>query len=199
MLGARHAMDPDHVAAITTIVARERTLARARLTGALWGIGHSVTVFIFGGALAVFRVSIPNRMEQALELGVAVMLVWLGIASLLKHADTAPAGPARPLAVGFVHGLAGSGAIAVLLTAAATTPLAAIGYLTLFAVGTIAGMMVLTTAIAAPTILLAGRISSAGPTLRIASGVASIVVGLFVAHDVIVVRGLFLPGITLPR
>ncbi|MHB1071096.1 MAG: HoxN/HupN/NixA family nickel/cobalt transporter, partial [Gemmatimonadaceae bacterium] len=74
LLGLRHATDADHVVAITAIVARERTLRRAAWIGALWGIGHSITVFTVGGALIAFRVVIPPRVGLMLEFGVAIML-----------------------------------------------------------------------------------------------------------------------------
>lgn len=190
-LGARHALDPDHVVAVTTIMTRERTLGRARMVGAMWGIGHSLTVFLVGGTLALFRVSVPTRVGLALEFAVAVMLVVLGVANLVRTKQTEPPSSARPLAVGFVHGLAGSAAIAVLLSAAAPTLLAASLYLMLFGAGTVAGMMLLTTLIAAPTLLLAGRYAGFGPRLRFASGVASVVLGLVIAHDVGITDGLF--------
>ena len=190
-LGARHALDPDHVVAVTTIVTRERTLARARMVGAVWGIGHSLTVFLVGGTLALFRVAVPARVGLALEFVVAIMLVVLGVANLMRTKNAKPPSTARPLAVGFVHGLAGSAAIAVLLSAAAPTLLSAALYLLLFGVGTVSGMMLLTTLIAAPTVLLAGRYAGFGPRLRFASGVASVALGLFIAHDVGITDGLF--------
>ena len=190
-LGARHALDPDHVVAVTTIVTRERTLARARMVGAMWGIGHSLTVFLVGGTLALFRVTVPDRVGLALEFLVAIMLVVLGAANLMRTRRPKPPSSARPLAVGFIHGLAGSAAIAVLLSAAAPTLLAAALYLLLFGAGTVAGMMLLTTMIAAPTVLLAGRYAGFGPRLRFASGVASVVLGLIIAHDVGITDGLF--------
>ena len=190
-LGARHALDPDHVVAVTTIVTRERTLSRARMVGAMWGIGHSLTVFLVGGTLALFRVTVPARVGLALEFLVAVMLVVLGVANLMRSKHVKAPSSTRPLAVGFVHGLAGSAAIAVLLSAAAPTLLGAALYLLLFGAGTVAGMMLLTTLIAAPTVLLAGRYAGFGPRLRFVSGVASVVLGLFIAHDVGITDGLF--------
>lgn len=192
-LGARHAIDPDHVVAVTTILTRERTLARARMVGAMWGIGHSLTVFLAGGALALFRVTVPPRLGLALEFGVAIMLVMLGAANLMRAGRPDSRSCTRPLVVGFVHGLAGSAAIAVLLSAAAPTPVDAALYLLLFGAGTVAGMMLLTTLIAAPAVLLGGRYAGLGPRLRFASGVASVVLGLVIAHDVGITDGLFAP------
>jgi high-affinity nickel-transport protein len=78
----RHAMDADHVVAVTTIVSRERTLWSAGLIGGLWGLGHTVTVAIVGGAIILFDVVIPPRVGLAMEFLVALMLILLGTVNL---------------------------------------------------------------------------------------------------------------------
>src|SRR5262249_44942846 len=82
LLGMRHATDPDHVIAVTTIVSRQRSASSAALIGSLWGIGHTVTIMLVGGAIIVFGVVIPPRLGLAMEFSVAVMLILLGILSL---------------------------------------------------------------------------------------------------------------------
>jgi len=81
-LGMRHATDPDHVVAVTTIVSRERSVGAAALIGVLWGVGHTVTILLVGGAIILFDVVIPPRMGLAMELSVALMLILLGVLSL---------------------------------------------------------------------------------------------------------------------
>src|ERR1041385_2043187 len=78
-LGMRHATDPDHVIAITTIVTRQRQLARAALTGAFWGVGHTLTIFVVGALSILFNVVIPTRIGLSMEFSVALMLIVLGI------------------------------------------------------------------------------------------------------------------------
>jgi cytochrome c biogenesis protein CcdA len=78
----RHAMDPDHVIAVATIVSRQRTAWSAALIGSLWGIGHTVTITLVGGVIIVFGVVIPPRIGLAMEFSVALMLILLGILSL---------------------------------------------------------------------------------------------------------------------
>ena len=78
-LGMRHATDPDHVIAVTTIVTRQRQLARAAFTGAFWGIGHTLTIFVVGAIIIVFDVVIPTRIGLSMEFSVALMLILLGI------------------------------------------------------------------------------------------------------------------------
>src|SRR5258706_16330739 len=86
-LGMRHATDPDHVVAVTTIVSRERRVDRAGGIGMLWGLGHTVTILLVGGAILLFDVVIPPRIGLTMELSVAVMLVLLGILSLVHRLD----------------------------------------------------------------------------------------------------------------
>lgn len=82
VLGMQHAMDADHVLAVATIVTRERSLRGAAAIGALWGIGHSVTVALVGAAIIVFGVVIPPRAGLAMEFAVGIMLVILGLLAL---------------------------------------------------------------------------------------------------------------------
>jgi ABC-type nickel/cobalt efflux system permease component RcnA len=78
-LGMRHATDPDHVIAVTTIVTRQRQLKRAALTGAFWGVGHTLTIFVVGALIILFNVVIPTRIGLSMEFSVALMLIFLGV------------------------------------------------------------------------------------------------------------------------
>jgi high-affinity nickel-transport protein len=82
LLGMRHATDPDHVVAITTIVAKQRGIAKAGLIGILWGLGHTFTIFVVGTIIILFRVTIPPRVGLSMELTVAAMLILLGVLNL---------------------------------------------------------------------------------------------------------------------
>jgi ABC-type nickel/cobalt efflux system permease component RcnA len=82
LLGMRHALDPDHVIAVSTIVSRQRNAWSAAIIGSLWGIGHTVTITAVGGAIIVFGVVIPPRLGLAMEFSVALMLILLGVLSL---------------------------------------------------------------------------------------------------------------------
>ena len=81
-LGMRHATDPDHVIAVSTIVSRERSLGRAGLIGAFWGLGHTITIVIVGAAIIVFNLVIPPRIGLTMEFAVGLMLILLGILNL---------------------------------------------------------------------------------------------------------------------
>lgn len=195
LLGMRHATDPDHVVAVTTIVTQQRSLAGAARTGMLWGIGHTATILLVGGAIVLLRVQmshVPPRLGLSLEFAVAVMLVVLGLVTLASSERQMTQSMTRPLSVGFVHGLAGSAAVVTLpQVALIPDPLWAAGYLAIFGVGTIAGMLLVTVSIAAPSLLAVRRFAGLNHGLRIASGAASIAFGLFLAHRIGFVDGLF--------
>jgi high-affinity nickel-transport protein len=82
LLGMRHATDPDHVIAVSTIVSRERSIAKAGLIGALWGVGHTVTILIVGAAIILLGIAIPTRLGLTMEFSVGLMLILLGVLNL---------------------------------------------------------------------------------------------------------------------
>jgi len=81
-LGMRHATDPDHVVAVSTIVSREKSIPRAGWIGMLWGVGHTITILVVGTAIILFGFVIPPRLGLALEFSVALMLILLGVLNL---------------------------------------------------------------------------------------------------------------------
>jgi ABC-type nickel/cobalt efflux system permease component RcnA len=95
-LGMRHATDPDHVIAVSTIVTRQPKTARAALIGAFWGLGHTVTIFVVGSAIILFNVTIPARIGLSMELSVGVMLIFLGILNVVSFFRSVPAVPVDP-------------------------------------------------------------------------------------------------------
>jgi high-affinity nickel permease len=207
-LGMRHATDADHVVAVTTMVSRLRTVRAAGLIGAAWGVGHTVTLLLVGGAIILFSVVIPPRLGLSLELSVAAMLVLLGALNLsgaMKQIETLTpatvAGPrgaglrgiplARSLAVGVVHGLAGSAAAALLVLTTIHEPRWALLYLLLFGAGTTLGMTLLTTALAVPFAFGAERFAHANQRLVQVTSVVSIGLGLFLGYEIGVTGGLF--------
>ena len=193
LFGMRHATDPDHVVAVTTIVSRERSVWRAARIGALWGLGHTVTVVTVGAAVILLRVAITPRVGLSLEFAVAVMLVVLGALNLA--AARPGSGLAQwtvpPAVVGLVHGLAGSAAATLLVLALVPDPRAAMAALLVFCVGTMLGMALVTAAIAAPASLAADRVVRLQRGFRIAAGLLSVAFGLYLAHRIGVGDGLF--------
>ena len=94
-LGMRHATDPDHVIAITTIITRQRRISRAALTGIVWGLGHTITIFVVGAAIILFGLIIPPRIGLSMELSVGLMLIVLGLMNVSSFFRAVP-GELRP-------------------------------------------------------------------------------------------------------
>jgi high-affinity nickel-transport protein len=199
LLGLRHATDADHVVAVTAIVARERTLGRAARIGAMWGVGHSLTLLIVGGAIVAFRLVIPPRLGLGLEFCVALMLILLGFNNLrtpgdsADHSHDAPLtfNGVRPLLIGTVHGLAGSAAVALLVLATIRETAWALTYLAIFGIGTIAGMVLVTALLAAPAMYASSRVIRLQRGIRFAAGALSLLFGLVLAREIVVTNGLF--------
>lgn len=193
VLGMRHATDADHVVAVTTILSRQRRIAPAIRIGALWGVGHTMTILLVGGAIILLKVVIPPRLGLAMEFAVALMLIGLGAWNLSgrRIADSGPAAAARPVLVGIVHGLAGSAAIALLVLATITSTRLMVAYLLTFGAGTVAGMMLITAALATPLTLATRRFNRLERVLQLASGGLSLALGLFLAFQIGIVDGLF--------
>jgi high-affinity nickel-transport protein len=221
-LGVRHATDTDHVVAVAAIVSRERTPRAALGVGALWGLGHTATILLVGGAIVLFGLVIPPRLGLSMEMSVAVMLVVLGVMNvtgaartirekaerLESRGDEAPGEPGlaqgwmptrrarvlRPLIIGVIHGLAGSAAIALLVLATIRTAEWALVYLAVFGFGTILGMAMLTSAMAVPMARAAARSENFERVLVRFTGLVSIGLGLFLAYRIGFVDGLLVGG-----
>jgi high-affinity nickel-transport protein len=226
-LGMRHATDADHVVAVSTFVSRERDIRGAVMRGILWGLGHTVTVVLFGGAIIFFGLVIPDRLGLGMEFSVGLMLILLGIMNVASfkewcseigsaagapddrgffghshspdHTEATPhAGSpfrptsrvVRPLFVGVVHGLAGSAAVALLILPLIKQPIWGVLYLIIFGVGTIAGMMLITAAIAVPFAYSARRFAWFNRSLGLAAGFLSLGFGIVIVYHTGFVKGL---------
>lgn len=198
LLGMQHAFEPDHLAAVATLMTGERTSAKAAWLGACWGLGHTLTLLAAGTALVVLRAEMPAPVTMAFELGVVLMLIGFGVRAIYQAASSAlprrththarPATSrlvdvdrwtlARPLLVGAVHGLAGSGALTALVVATLPSTTTRLGYLALFGIGSTLGMVALSG-------LLGWQIARMGSeravvrVFSLAVGCVSTVLGLF--------------------
>lgn len=188
----RHATDPDHIVAVTTIVSRERSVAKAAWIGVVWGIGHTITLLVVGGAIIAFKVAFNARLGLSLELCVAIMLIVLGLLNLFSvQTSTQKISAARPFLVGIVHGLAGSAGAALLIVPLIDDARWATLYLLTFGLGTIAGMALVTLSIAVPSLLASVHMPSMQRSLRLVSGAVSLVFGIYLAQRIGFADGLF--------
>ena len=191
VLGMRHATDADHIAAMSTLAAGGPSARRAALVGAWWGVGHSASVLLVGGALVVFRAPMPVRLALALEFLVALMLIGLGIRSMRTRRTRALVPSSRPFAIGVMHGLAGSAVLALLVLGTTTSALDAAIYLVCFCAGTVGGMAAITSLFAVPAVVSPMRALRFERAARVLAGITSVAIGLALAHRVGVRDGLF--------
>jgi len=218
LIGMRHALEPDHLAAVSTLLTdrhehgERNRRTRAAFLGVCWGLGHTLSLVAMGAVLVVLRAELPASVTDLFELAVALMLVGLGLRSIYQAARQGPAGPAhvhhhghlvhehrgvpahvhigtwtlarRPLLVGAVHGLAGSGALTALVLATLPSTAARLGYMALFGLGSTLGM-------AAMSGLLGWPLARVGSNRAIARGVslavgcATTALGLFWGYPLI--------------
>ena len=184
LLGIRHAVDPDHVVAVGTMATRSSSIRQSATLGALWGVGHTLTVMVVGGAIVLLRMALSPRVALAMEFGVALMLIVLGLLNLAgtRHHEPPASSPARPLVVGMVHGMAGSAAIALLVLATIRDSVLGLVYLLCFGAGTIAGMAGVTALVVLPLTIAAKRAGASRRWLAAASGLASLAFGASLVH-----------------
>lgn len=191
LLGMGHALEPDHMAAVTTFVARRPRPGEALRFGVRWGAGHSAAILVAGGALVFLDLPVPDRVTRGLEFGVGTLLLVLGgwlLWSVLHERAHALAAPhAHPHAqrrgagwVGIAHGLAGTGSlIALLQVTLAPAPSLAVAYLLCFGMGTVLGMGAYA-AVAGVVFHRAGeRFPRMAGGLRAATAVGSAALGVF--------------------
>jgi sulfite exporter TauE/SafE len=187
LLGLRHALDADHVAAVSTLVSQHRSLARSCLLGTFWGLGHTLALLAAGVATIALKLSISPALERSVERGVGCMLVLLGAHVLFRSIAAASVHThehrhvlrlgGRPFVVGLVHGLAGSAALMLLVAAAIPSPVGGLVYILLFGAGSTVGMLVLSGLIGLPFVLTANRSPRALVFIQVVAAVVSTVLG----------------------
>jgi high-affinity nickel permease len=155
LLGLRHATDPDHLAAVTTLVASGGPRSRARNLGLAWGAGHALTLFAFGLPIVLFEAFLPQRLQQGAETLIGFVIVALAVVLLLRwrrgafrseHPHVRPARSARQaFGIGLLHGIGGSAGVGVLLLATVDVQALAVAALGVLAVFTAVSMALLST------------------------------------------------------
>jgi high-affinity nickel-transport protein len=188
----RHATDADHVVAVTTIVNRERTAWQSSRIGVMWGLGHTLTIFIVGGAIILFKLAFTARLGLSMEFCVALMLMVLGVLNITRYSTSVVSSQQlRPFIVGAVHGMAGSAAVTLLILPLIDDVRWSLLYLGVFGAGTIAGMAMVTAAIAAPAVYAGERLAGLQRGIRLASGVVSLGFGAYLGYRIGFIDGLF--------
>ena len=185
-LGARHALEPDHLAAVSVLAADRPDARRGLLIGALWGLGHTLSLLACGLTVAIAAAQIPAQLADVFELGVAAMLIGRVARAVRRarrerahlHVHAPSRMPAmRPVLVGAVHGLAGSGALVALTTAALPTTAARVTFMALFGCGSICAMCAISGLAGWPLARIARRPALA-TFLLVVAGMMSVLLGV---------------------
>jgi ABC-type nickel/cobalt efflux system permease component RcnA len=203
LLGLRHATDPDHLAAVSTLVAggRDRIARRAGELGLAWGLGHAVTLFAFGLPILLLDSYLPERVQQAAETAVAVVIVYLAVRLLVRwrrgdfrhthahahageqhshahasHDHRHPRSRLGAFGIGLVHGMGGSAGVGILLVASVESTAMAVGSLAVLAVLTAVSMTLLSggfgrTFVSRPVSSAFGAVAPALGSVSLAFGV----------------------------
>ncbi len=189
LLGFRHATDPDHIAAVTTLVASggERASRASARLGAFWGLGHALTLLVFGLPILLFQQYLPERVQQGAETAVAALIVFLALRLLVRwrhgyfnlhahvHEDEHHHHPVRTPAgafgIGLVHGIGGSAGVGVLILAAIPSTTIACIALVILAIFTAVSMTLVTTGfgITLSSDRVAGSFNGVAPVIGVTS------------------------------
>lgn len=222
VFGLKHATEVDHVVAVSTIVSQQKNVFHSALIGALWGAGHTVSLLVIAAIVLSLRVAIPERVSGLLELGVAVMIIALGISALrralrksaevhvhqhshdgqshthvhfheneTKHPPASPAHHShavsrlgwKPVLIGMMHGLAGSGALTLLVLTQISSPWIGFSYVATFGFGSIVGMLLMSGLIGLPFALTSPKLSHVHQGIQTLAAVLSIGFGIWYAYD----------------
>jgi len=213
LLGLKHATEADHLAAVSTIVSQQKGFLRSAGLGALWGLGHTISLFVAGILVLVLNFQITPETESILEIGVGIMLCVLGLNVIRKliqggklhlhqhahgghehvHPHTHPHQHdeeddvsrfnPRALIVGMIHGLAGSAALMLLVIPIIESKFVGLLYILIFGIGSIAGMAIMTFFVGLPFQIAAVRYGRWRDVLQGLAGMVSIVLGTWIVYE----------------
>jgi ABC-type nickel/cobalt efflux system permease component RcnA len=212
ILGLKHALDPDHMVAVSTIVSESKSVKRSSLVGTFWGLGHTASLLLAGIIVIALKVQISDRVALWMEFTVALMLILLGVKAIIKplrrwklhrHSHTHDGSThthihlhrcdeeqrhqhshlidigVRPVLVGMVHGMAGSAAVTLLVLTTIPSAVAGLIYIIVFGLGSVGGMLIMSSLIGLPFVLTPKRFNIFNEGLQAAVGLFSFSFGLF--------------------
>lgn len=221
LLGLKHAVEADHVVAVSAIVSQNRNLWRSSLVGIFWGIGHTATLFLAGLLVVFFEFRLPDRLALSMELLVGVILMLLGV-SLIKsyvvhrvhlhqhghghenhlHFHSHRSTPlhqhehefrrhGKSLLVGMVHGLAGSAGLTLLVLTTISSPFQGLVYIGVFGAGSMMGMLLVSLLVGLP-FLFTANFQRINETMKGLTGLVSVTLGTFIVVEIGFLQGLLL-------
>lgn len=208
VLGLRHALDADHIAAVSTVLATRPSWRASGIVGFSWGLGHTLVLLFVGAVALVLQVSIPESVANAAEFAVGLMLIGLGGTLAVRvlrerwhshghdhegyrhehlHSHTATSGhghahwwsdSVKPLCIGMAHGLAGSAALVLVVVTASRSVLEGLAYIAVFGLGSIIGMMLIGLVLSLPMVWSLSLDRQAFLVVQGLAGLGSIGLGL---------------------
>lgn len=222
--GLRHSMEADHIAAVLSVLAsNHKNIKRASMLGAIWGLGHTMSLFVAGLVVLLFAVNISETISSRLEFGVGIMLLFLGFTTLtgwsigkffkgLRHKtsshkhihyhesnivhshghihDNEHKHGHKSLIIGMVHGMAGSGALLLIVLSTINSVPLGLAYIAIFGAGSIGGMVAVSTLMGIPFVKLSNsaKISIA---LRYAAAITTLAIGAGLIYDLVWIDQIF--------
>ncbi len=212
LFGLYHAIEADHLAAVSAIVSEHKNPFLASIVGGFWGLGHTISLFIVGALVVFVKVQISEKTEGILEGIVGVMLIFLGLNAIRKiftadkvHVHSHEHGgrehshfhvhekseaatshhrfAPRSIIVGMIHGLAGSAGLMLLVLPTISSSWLALFYILIFGVGSTAGMVIMSLFMGLPLYFTAGRFLLINKAIRFAAGAFSLVWGALLFHE----------------
>jgi hypothetical protein len=220
ILGLRHALDSDHLAAVSTVLAERPSWRASGLVGLSWGVGHTLVLLVVGAIVLVLRVPVPEPLAIAAEGVVGLMLVVLGgllgmklirerwhlhqhdhdgkrHVHLHSHRHAQDHGhlhwwreSVRPLCIGMAHGLAGSAALLLLVVASAESVLGGLIYIAVFGCGSILGMILVGLVLSLPVVWSLRLSRPLFLTVQGLASVGSITLGCSIVYRVLTAESL---------
>jgi sulfite exporter TauE/SafE len=209
VFGLKHALEPDHLAAVSTIAVEHKSLIGSSLVGAVWGVGHTLSLLLAGSVVILLGFDLREEYLSPVEVIVALMLIGLGVRALWglwregKTMATAEQREAlgstpshhkhplriwkrigvRPLLIGMVHGLAGSAALLLLVIPVIPSTALKIVYILVFGAGSIAGMVIMSCMVGLPAHLMAARFLKLSLAVRVLAGLFSLGFGIWLLRE----------------
>ena len=221
VLGARHALDADHVVAVSTILSHRPSLRTSGFIGFCWGFGHTAVLLLVGLVVIALKITIPEAIAEVFEFGVGLMLVVLGVSLAMTivregwhlhthehdgerhfhlHSHQVDSDHAhghwlrsslQPVCVGMVHGLAGSAALVLMVLSTVRTLWEGVVYILVFGVGSVLGMILLGMVISLPLVFSASFGRRTHMTVQGLASLGSIGLGLAMMYRIGLGENLF--------
>ena len=206
LLGFKHALDADHIVAVSTIVSRTKSLKKSSIFGALWGAGHTTTLFLSGLLILILKISIPTKIALFFEGFIGVVLVFMGLDVLknLRQQDSHEHIHShnsinhihkhdqfglhhhhkRSFIIGMIHGLAGSATLMLLVLATVKSTIQGLLFILIFGIGSTVGMF-LTSAVIGLPFVLTTKFKKINKIVKLLAGIISILLGITIVLEIL--------------